>query len=477
MPIANSTLKQSAKISIYALVILLAGAIIFYKARVFYLDSSYICFNILRYQQLTIQEHRWGSFITQMVPLIAYKLHFSMKVILIAYTISFNVFYLLVILLLVYRFRQYALAILMGLYYVLFFSDAYFWTNNEVFQGMAWMFLFLGTTIYLGYKKVKTFVIVIPFLALGTLAVFTHFLVIIPIVFLWIYLVMDKTNWPFSKKQTILFSVLLVAVIVTKFIFSYNQSYDGEKLHTATRFSLHDIIFFFATPVVRNFIMQCLINYWVAVLIFVAGIIHLFRNKQFKLAVFTLVAVLGYIEIMAITYGGMGDILLFHIESEWTGLSIIMACPFVFGLLPKLKWPTAAIALAIIFIVRFAYIGASATKFTGRERFMEEVLSKMKNRDITKLILINNDAIQNTFILTWAVPDESLLMSASAHDKPQRTFIIANDTAAARQMMTDNKHMLASFEIVNPASLNPALFYIDTTQPYRVMTYDELFGK
>jgi len=316
MPLTNSTLKQSSKISIYALVVLLAGAIAFYKVRVFYLDSSYICLNILRYQQLAIQEHRWGSFITQMVPFIASKLHLSVKVILIAYTVSFNVFYLLVILLLVYRYRQYALSILMALYYVLFFSDAYFWTNNEVFQGIAWMFLFLGTTIYLGYKKVRTIFIVIPFLVLGTLAIFTHFLVIIPVAFLWIYLIIDKINWPFSKKQTILFSSLLAVIIAIKFIFSYNQSYDGEKLHNATRFSLHDIIFFFTTPVVRSFILQCLINYWVALLIFVAGIVHLFRNKQPKLAVFTLVAVLGYIEIMAITYGGMGDILLFHIESE-----------------------------------------------------------------------------------------------------------------------------------------------------------------
>ena len=108
---------------------------------------------------------------------------------------------------------------------------------------------------------------------------------------------------------------------------------------------------------------------------------------------------------------------------------------------------------------------------------MEDVFAKMKDRNITKLILINNDTIQKTLILTWAVPDESLLMSASAGEKPQPTFIIANDSASARQMLPDNKHMLASFETIDPVSLNPGLFYIDTTQPYRVMTYDELFGK
>ncbi|MGN6567147.1 MAG: hypothetical protein ACTHJ0_04305, partial [Flavipsychrobacter sp.] len=333
MPSATNTLKKLSPITIGIALMLLVGAIVFYKARVFFLDSAYISFNILRYNHLAIQENRWGSFITQMIPLISQKLHLSLRNIFFAYTISFNVFYLLVITLLAYRYKQYAFGQLMTLYYVLLFSDAYYWTNNEVFQGIAWMFLFLGVIISLGYRKVKIASLLLPFIMLGTLAVFTHFLVILPLAFVWIYLIWDKSNWPFSKKHTIFLSCLLVAIIVVKFMFSLNQSYDSEKLHSATHFSLHDIIFVFSTPVVSEFLLRCITNYWIAVAIFIAGIVSLYKDGKPKLAAFTLIVVFGYMLIMAITYGGMGSILLFHIESEWTGLGIIMACPFVFSLL------------------------------------------------------------------------------------------------------------------------------------------------
>lgn len=469
-----NTLKKLSPIVIGVVVALLIGAIIFYKARVFFLDSAYISFNILRYKQLGIQEHRWGSFITQIVPLIGQKLHLSLKSILFAYTISFNVFYLLVITLLVYRYKQYALSLLMALYYVLLFSDAYYWTNNEVFQGIAWMFLFFAVIISLGYRKVNFAVLLVPFVVLGTLAIFTHFLVMLPLAFVWICFLWDKSNWPFSRNQTILLSCLLIAIIVVKFKFSLNQSYDGEKLHSAIHFSKHDIIFAFSTPVVKEFLLRCITNYWIAVVIFIAGVISLYKDGKALLAIFTLITVFGYILIMAVTYGRMGSIFLFHIESEWTGLGIIMAYPFVFSLLPKLKPSFAIILLVSVFAIRLIYIGMSAPKFLQREKLLETVLSKMREKNISKLILINNAQIQQQMILNWAVPDESLLLSGIEHDKPQRTFIIADNEKAARDMMPDTRLMLASFETINATDFNSGPFSIDTVQSYRIMTYEEL---
>jgi len=471
----NTTLKKSSLAAIAALIVLLAFAIVYYKVRVFFLDSAYVCTNILIHHGLSIQEHRYGSFITQLVPLIGIKLHLSIKYIVIAYTVSFNVFYLGVILLLVFRFKQYALSILMALYYVLLFSDAYYWTNNEVFQGMAWMFLFLGITVSMGYRKINALLLTIPFLVLGFLAVFTHFLVIMPLIFLWIYLIWDKSNWPFSKRNTILLSNMLLIIIAIKYWFSFNQTYDGEKLHTVANFSVGHIWSSFSAPVITEFLQRCVTNYWIAVIVFTAGIISLFKDGKYLLAAFTLVSVLGYVTIMAITYGDMGSILLFHIESEWTGLGIIMACPFVFSLLPKLKPTPAIVLLAAIFIIRFAYIGMSASKFVQRENLLENVLARMREKNISKLILINNSQLEQQLILSWAVPDETLLLSGSEGDIPQKTFTIRNDEKAVLAGLPDRRSIISCFEIMPPEWFDPAIFQIDTTHVYTVMQYNELF--
>ena len=61
-------LRNVAKIALAALLVLLTGAFVFYKERVLFADTAYILFNILNYHSFSIQEHRYGSFITQLVP-------------------------------------------------------------------------------------------------------------------------------------------------------------------------------------------------------------------------------------------------------------------------------------------------------------------------------------------------------------------------------------------------------------------------
>ena len=148
MDAGQETLKKAAGIALAALAILLTGAIVFFKERVLFADAAYILFNILNYHSFAIQEHRYGSFITQVVPFLGQKLHLPVKFLIIGYGVSFNLFYFTVAAVLVYRYRQYRLAILMAFYYFLLVSQSYFWINNEIQQAVAWMFLLFGATIY-----------------------------------------------------------------------------------------------------------------------------------------------------------------------------------------------------------------------------------------------------------------------------------------------------------------------------------------
>src|SRR5689334_1506138 len=87
-------------------VVLLIGAFVFSLERILFCDASYILFRIVNFDTLQIQEHRYGSFITQGFPLIAAKLHLPLSAIVVLYSISFNLLYLAVALLLLYKFKE-----------------------------------------------------------------------------------------------------------------------------------------------------------------------------------------------------------------------------------------------------------------------------------------------------------------------------------------------------------------------------------
>ena len=476
MGVTSDKLKYPSYIALSVLGLLLVTAFIYYKERLLFADASFIAFNIINYKSMGIQEHRYGSFITQVVPYFGSLLRLPIKAILMGYAVSFNLFYFLVAAVLVFGLKQYRLAILMAFYYFLFVSDSYFWTNNEIHQAVAWMFLFYGLILYTGSKRMNIFMVMPLFILLGFLTVTTHYVVIIPMVFLWVYLWIEKKHWPFSRNISVLLSGLLLVVIGIKYALTPANNYDGTHLHNITHFSFQDIFDSFSTSVVSMFLYRCLTNYWIAIIIFVTGIIALIRARQAALAIWTVASALGYFIIMGITYCDITkDIPLFHIESEWACIGIIVGAPFVFTFLPSVKPRAAMWLLILIFIIRLPYFNSAMPPWRWRTHFKERVLAQMKKKGITKLGLVTNDDLRSRNILDWAVPYEGILLSALNGDKPQPVFLFVDDNGPLTQSeMAGTKTFNLHHGAVPSRDLNPRYFSIDTTHPYQVMTYDEL---
>ncbi len=478
---SQQSLRKLANIAFIAMGALFVLAVLFYKERILFADAAFVAFHLINDKKLAIQENRYGSFITQVVPLLGQKLHLPLKAILIGYSISFNLFFCSVNALLVYVFRQYRLAILMALYYFLFISQSFVWPCNEIQQAVGWMFLLCGTVAYFGKRKANGAVLAIVFSVLAFLTISTHFVVMIPVVFLWVYIVLDKNSWPFSRKATILLSVLLVVIAGTFFAVKYftsagTNSYDSIHLRGITHFSLQDIIDAFTKPEVRSFYYRCCTNYWLGIVVFITSIVVLAKNKQRALAIWTFISTVGYIVIMGLTYGDLdGKTLLFHMESEWACIGIIVAAGFVFTFLPQLKYSVAACLLTGIFVARLVYMLFFLPPFTARTDFKQQVFNQMRKKGITKLALLEEPKLMSATILQWGLPYETLLMSGMNGDNPQLTFLFANpDDKNLLSRLNDPQNFNALWEIIPHGLLNKECFSIDTTKPYVVMTYAEL---
>ena len=471
-------LKKIAQLSLAALGALLVLGIVFYKERLFFSDASYIPFNIVKNRSMAVQEHRYGSFITQMVPYFGYHLHLPAKLFLKCYTFSFNFFYL-VAGFLMYRCRQYALVAVMACYYYLLVSDTFFWTNNEIHQAIAWMFIFFAVTLHMAQKKVKIYFLLPVFLLLAFLAIYTHFIVLIPLVFLWFFLWIQQDAWPWSRGESIFLTLCIAAIVGSKFLVVNDNSYDQSHLQNITHPSLNALYQAVVSPVIIKFFTGCITNYWCASLAFIAGVVSLFRSKKKWLALWCIASFIGYGVLMGITYMDLDkEVLLFHIESEWQSLGVIMAAPFIFSFLPKLKINQAIAVLSLIFVVRLSYICVASEKFSWRVHFTQSVLVEMRKRNITKLAFESNGDVEKKLLLSWGIPDESMLMSMMNGDDPQRTFVFVNtQDKDIMNKLTDPKIVYTSFEMSTPNSWNYEYNKPDTLHPYVVMKVEEMFKK
>lgn len=467
------TLKKASYVSWVAMAVLLLLAFVFYKERALFLDSSYVLFRVVNDGRLAIQENRYGSFITQIVPLLGAKFHLPLKVIVIAYTVSFNVFYLAIISILIFRIRQYGLAILMSFFYLLYVTDTYYWTNNEVHQGIAWMFLSLGILQYGAIKKWNTGVLMLVFAVLGFLAISSHMLVMMPFVFLWFYIVFDREISLFNLKQGIVLSCLLWFMVWLKYHYSISQSYDGEKLKVTTTFNLRYTWEVATGTFGTDFLKQCIRVYWIVPVLFGIGMFSLLKDKRWWLALMTISACVLYYVFMCLTFSNTYYMYRFHIESEWMGLGIIASTPFVLHFLPRQRVSKAVLIVACIIIIRILYIINSGAIFTNHLQFTQSVLTKMNEKGIRKLAIHESRFVKSKLTLDWALPEESLLLSAMETKLPQRTVLIFHrgmeDTTMKNPVM-----FIGCFHNYKPQEINRNYFSIDTTAPYTLTTFTEL---
>lgn len=182
--------KQLSQIALIYLFILLTGALFFYKERMLMADAPWVLYNIINKRSFFIQEHRYGSFITQLVPLLGCLLYLPIKWLMISYSVTFNLFYFLAAWLL-HRKGQYIFAILLALYFSLCVSSSYFWTNNEVHQGLTWCMLLCGYWSYQEQKGDFKFVHYCGILALAFLAIFSHPIIIVATIYTFGVLFID----------------------------------------------------------------------------------------------------------------------------------------------------------------------------------------------------------------------------------------------------------------------------------------------
>lgn len=469
----SDSLKPGAFISLTVFFLMLIGSVYFYSERMFFSDTSYMAFQIINKGSFHIEWFRFGAFITQLSILIGVKLGLSIKSILILYSASFHVFYFFVAAALFWWFKAYRWVILFAFYWVLITTTTFFWPINDVHQGMGYLLLMFIALIKAGEKKYNIAIPIFIIVTLGATAIFCHPLIIAALIFLWVYLIAEKKEWYYNTKNTIILSVTVLIIIVVKVYVSNNYTaYDTEKLKKVNNLSTEDVLATFTSSLAKEMYDHMFSNFWLLPVIFLIGIITLLWRKRFFLAIWSLGCIVVYFILLCITFN---DYQSFVIESEMMTGIILATTPFVFLTLPYLKRELVAGILLFVFIERGINFYGAWSYFEQREQNIGHMIRKMKEKNFTKVAIINDQEFANeNWEHKWAFSAESMLLSACIWDNPVRHIALFRKEEISKIVPDNNKDVAGSFGIIPLERINTKYFHFDTTRPYVIMTYNEL---
>jgi hypothetical protein len=408
----STNLKMPSKIALWLLTLLCLGAVYYYQERMLFSDASWVIYNIINQKQLFIQEHRYGSFITQLFPLVGVELQLPLKTILILYSLSFNLFPLVVGLIL-YRQKQYEWVILLALYLCICVSESYYWTNNEVHQGIVWLCAAMGLMtrqIKLHSHSVGNYIL---FGLVAFLAIFAHPILIIISIYTFVMIAFS-----FRKQVRLSFltpyAILLAVLILGKYYLSQHGWYDQTKLESIHNISsFQSIIQTLHSATAQNFFQNCLSRYIQFTVLFLSGLFIMLAQKRYLQLLWTILFMAAYFLCISIVYPTCDN--FFYIESEWMPISVMGVWALSFWGLTQLNSRIASLLLVVVFGIQIIHINNNAAKFTKRITCLKSIINQPKIQQAQKILigpLSENDSLRKTLLMDWGLPIETLIYSS-----------------------------------------------------------------
>ncbi len=473
---APTNLKTSARLSFVFFLVMLMGSVYYWEERMFFADASHIAFSAINEETLQIQQYRFGAFITQMLLVLGAKLGLPIRAIMMAYSASFHLFYLFVSAIMLFGFKAYRLGVLYALYWCLVTTHTFFWPNNEVHQGIAYMFLLFPILIASGERQWNFIIPLLSLLVLGTTAAFCHPLVLPPFIFLWVYLIAEKKYWKYNRQQTILLSAVLLAITIAKlYVSKVYSGYDMGLLGGVSNMKPSDIADAFTSPFARAVYEHIPVNYTLLPIIAIVGAAALLYTKQYLLAAWSLGCTIVYFILLCLTFSSYIE---FASESALMPVIIIACAPFVFVVLPLVKKEFAFIIVLLIFGVRTYRFIETSPQFPQRVQELSHIIAKMKKAGITKLVLVKDPAMLTEWrwMVDWGMGAESMILEACIWDKPIRQIVVVKADELANRLPANNTDVIGCFKTFPIEGINMKYFPVDTTRPYTVMNYEDFMN-
>ncbi len=452
--------KRLYRIGFVAYGVLMAFAMVFFKERTVFVDIAFHLFHIIKNNDFAIQAYRYGAVVTQVFPMLARKMSASLTTIMLVYSAGVMLYYIACYWLCGSVLKNYRLALVLLFSQFLFTTNAFFWMQAELQQGLAFMIVVFGFVGKLGEKPSASL-----WLLTGASIIFANFfhpLLFVPFFFVAIFFLANKHD-NYNKLGLLLTMGICIAMYFVKKQY-FSNPYDEQTSKGVNNF-LWTFPHYWGIASNRKFLADCLNKfYWIPVTAAAICIYYTIRRKWLFLALF-LPSFIGFLLLVNVSFPHNAEV-DFYMENLYLPLGIIIALPLVYHLMPylynrRLAYPIT-IAILLTGLVRIYMAG---TFQTDRIKWQRAFLQQNGDK---KMLISSKIMPMEKLKITWGTAYEFWLLSTSEQGK-SASIVIDDHVENLLTFKWENKEFLGSFEHIPYEQLTPEYFkFTDTVTHYEV---------
>ena len=418
-------------------------SVVFYKERATLMDGGFQLFELINGGEFGIYHYRLTNPLTQVLALAAVKLNLSLKLVMIAYSLNFILFFALIYHFIVAWCKNDFLGWTQIAFFTLFTTDSFYFLTPEFYQGMSLLLLWFAMVLRFDFQRKWLF----PALVLLLIPIiFDHLLLSVFFVFLWCFFYLHE-----SKLRRLEYWLFAIVLIIIYFVHKeyFTSWYDAMKTESfknnfrAYFPNLHTL------PSHKIFLEKCLSTYYffpIALLSLTGGYIMAFSKKSmsgiinlpnkfaaykaniegfFPLLKLALILGFCFCYLLVIHIGDPETPYIFYAEVNYIGLAIPISIALLFDFVPRIAKQNVLLPVfVIIAIIRIGTISLTHNKFESRHDWMRH---ELHNSNSNKLIIKAEDAPQDIYIQDWSIPYESLLITALEGPDKAGSLLIATE--------------------------------------------------
>lgn len=443
---------------IVSFVITLSLSIYFYLERTVFLDISFHLFYLLKDKSFAIQNYRYAAFFTQLFPLSAGELGWSLKSIAVLYSASFVLLPLIVFGLIVGCYKNLKIGVAYLFYLSVMATHSFFWIQSELPQGMAFLFLFLAVLDdFYHTNKAKSLKGLLLTLLLF-LIVFSHPLVIFPMSFIglyfWLYYI--KNRW-----TTVVVFALFIFIYGIKSVF-FKTGYDSSATDSLLNysFSWKEVL---SLPSLKLFLHYLVTDYYLWGVFFITIVLYYWLQKEFVKLLLVIMFSFALISIICITY--INSIDQFYLENQYQLLAFFVVIPVSYDLTGKLNFRWIVLCLVVmqgLFVMRVCLVSKVYEK---RLEYYRNIMSSTESWEKKKIIYPIALVDKEIILMDWASSYEFWLLS-TIETGNTRSIIISYQKDEFDYAISNNHCFITKWGAPDYNEFKSPYFVLDDTTGY-----------
>jgi hypothetical protein len=453
--------------------IILSG--IFYQERLLGYDNAVYAFKMLYQQGFNIEHGRYLAICTQWLPVLAIKLGFPLKGVLLLYSLNFGLFFYLIFCLIAHGFRQTQTAVWFTLSMSLTNFLAFYYPVGELQLSVALLGLLMAVlqaSVLFGSQSwwLKS-------LAGGLLIVAMfrgHLLVVFPLLAVLVFLMFQNKRSDKRKScgVLILLSLLLLA---GKMAWVDSGSYEGQRLAQLLQDPQRISLFtqWPAFDFMRDYLLK---TAWLGTALWFCSLVFLMYLKRWWLLSLSLLSVAGLSGMLVLVNAPHNLAINFH--NYAFGLGAVMALPIVFVFYRKRVHGLSLLLLFFAVYINTDQMNRQHVFFTKRVQYINQLMQSNVTPGQRKLMLDRRHMNQTIIQTEWATALSSLLISSLEGPEHSATLFFGHsleqfETHPAWQGRMDDPELLLGFTFdpfVFKQELLPDRYFQLPRQTYQFVT-------